>query len=89
MHEDEQEVISEVADGGFHIISLNRQKKLNALNLDMIRQLARCANTLQGDPTAKLLLLKGNGERAFCAGGQLLHPRDLGVEKHLNQCFIR
>jgi len=46
---------------------LNRPTKLNSLNLDMVRDLAR---GLEQAPPG-LLILEGAGDRAFCAGGDV------------------
>lgn len=52
-------------------ITLNRPTALNALSFDMIvqlrRQLQRCAR----DADVRVVLLKGAGDKAFCAGGDI------------------
>ena len=48
-------------------VSLNRPGKLNALNMDMIRGIARAAKELQQDRDVAAVILRGEG-RAFCAG---------------------
>lgn len=53
------------------VIELNRPKMLNALNMDMCAEIkthlldAACASTTAA------VLIKGNGGRAFCAGGDV------------------
>ncbi len=58
--------------GGLAVGTLNRPKALNALTLEMCvtydRQLAAWA----ADERVRAVLVKGAGERAFCAGGDVL-----------------
>src|SRR5260221_8570117 len=58
-------------EGGHGIGTLNRPKALNALTLGMYRvfdpQLVRWGK----DPSVQALMVRGAGERAFCAGGDV------------------
>ena len=74
--------------GGLGVITLNRPKALNTLSLAMYRvfdpQLLAWAN----DPGVQALLVRGAGDRAFCAGGDVRaiydarhHPRGAGDYK--------
>lgn len=51
------------------IITLNRQKALNAINLDMVRQIYAAVN--KWESTKSLVIVKGAGEKSFCAGGDV------------------
>ncbi|KAJ7371315.1 hypothetical protein OS493_026960 [Desmophyllum pertusum] len=53
------------------VITLNRPKALNALNLNMIRQMYPVLQKWDVDPAVSLVLIKGTGDRAFCAGGDV------------------
>ncbi|XP_012786982.2 3-hydroxyisobutyryl-CoA hydrolase, mitochondrial [Ochotona princeps] len=53
------------------VITLNRPKFLNALNIDMIRQIHAQLKKWEQDPGTFLILIKGAGEKAFCAGGDI------------------
>jgi len=53
------------------VITLNRPKALNALNLNMIRQIYPVLQKWDVDPGVSLVLIKGTGDRAFCAGGDV------------------
>jgi enoyl-CoA hydratase len=57
--------------GGLVIVTLNRPRALNALTFDMCRALHHGLARWQADSTAHAVLIKGAGERAFCAGGDL------------------
>lgn len=63
--------ISFSEDGGLASIALNRPKALNALTHDMIRALAPKLDRWEDDDAVKAILIKGAGEKAFCAGGDV------------------
>ena len=51
--------------------TLNRPEALNALTLDMVRAFEARLAAWQEDPEVQAVLVKGAGERAFCAGGDV------------------
>lgn len=53
-----------------HLI-LNRPEGLNALNLEMVRQLTRQLKRWAHDDSVQAVVLRGSGDRAFCAGGDV------------------
>jgi enoyl-CoA hydratase/carnithine racemase len=57
--------------GGVAQITLNRPAKMNALNPEMIVRLARCWQEVEADPSVRVAILTGAGERTFCAGADL------------------
>lgn len=50
---------------------LNRPAGLNALTLEMIQLLQQQLDSWRDDDNIKAVVLRGNGERAFCAGGDI------------------
>ena len=56
---------------GIWELVLNRPRGLNTLNLEMIRRLQQALNAARTDAGCRLVLLRGAGERGFCAGGDL------------------
>ena len=52
-------------------ITLNRPAALNALSLDMILQLRELLGRSAADPEIYAVLMRGAGEKAFCAGGDI------------------
>lgn len=58
------------------VITLNRPKQLNALNLSMIRKITPQLRTWETDPSIDMVLIRGTGEQAFCAGGDIKAIRD-------------
>lgn len=53
-----------------HIL-LNRPAALNSVNLNMVRLLTAALDELAGDETVVSVLISGEGEKAFCAGGDI------------------
>lgn len=53
------------------LITLNRPKALNALNLNMIRTMHPVLKEWEKDPNINVIVMKGSGEKAFCAGGDV------------------
>ncbi|MCM2321424.1 MAG: enoyl-CoA hydratase/isomerase family protein [Pseudomonas sp.] len=52
-------------------LTLNRPAGLNALNLEMIRLLWQQLQAWEHDAQVLAVVLRGNGEEAFCAGGDI------------------
>ena len=60
------------ADGArIGIATLDAPKALNALNLPMIEVLGEQLHSWASDPGVVCVLLRGNGAKAFCAGGDV------------------
>lgn len=57
--------------GGLGIITLNRPRALNALSLGMIRALDRAVIDFARDDAIGAVVIRGAGEKAFCAGGDV------------------
>ena len=57
-------------DGAVLRVTLNRPDKLNALNLQLVTELAEVAADVRWDGTVRAVLLTGSG-RAFCTGADL------------------
>lgn len=57
--------------GAVGVITLNRPKALNALTHDMIRSLRAALESWANDDDIGAVVLCGEGERAFCAGGDI------------------
>ncbi|KAI1321778.1 hypothetical protein EDD11_000054 [Mortierella claussenii] len=62
---------------------LNRPKALNALNLSMVRNMTPQLQAWDASDLCKVIVIKGSGERAFCAGGDVRHVVQLANDgKH-------
>lgn len=60
------------------LVILNRPQALNALNLSMVRQLEPQLRAWAADDAIKAVAIRGAGDRAFCAGGDIRALHDLG-----------
>lgn len=65
-----QAITYEVAD---HIarITLNQPERRNALSDRMVAELLDAFDRVKADPQARVIVLTGAGDKAFCAGGDL------------------
>ncbi|MDE1166200.1 MAG: enoyl-CoA hydratase/isomerase family protein [Pseudomonas sp.] len=80
-------------------LTLNRPAGLNALTLDMVRALQSYLDTWASDPHIRAVVLRGSGDKAFCAGGDIralyeshkaghaLHEQFFTEEYALDQCL--
>jgi enoyl-CoA hydratase len=58
-------------DAGLAIITLNRPRALNALTYPMVQEMTRRLEKGTGDPDVRVVMIRGAGERGFCAGGDI------------------
>lgn len=69
----------EEREGSAVVLTLNRPKSLNALNLSMVRSLTPKYKNWHANPSQDLVVvMKGAGGKAFCAGGDIRAMYDLG-----------
>jgi enoyl-CoA hydratase len=60
------------------IVTLNRPKALNALNSNMVALIHPQLVAWAADPSVELVIVRGAGEKAFCAGGDIRQLHDWG-----------
>lgn len=70
MSETERPVLAAVRNHIGHL-TLNRPAGLNAVNLEMVRLLDQQLRAWAVDPAIHAVVLRANGEKAFCAGGDI------------------
>ena len=58
-------------EGSVGVIRLNRPKAINAVTLEMFRDIDKALDAFEADPAVGLILLEGAGERGLCAGGDI------------------
>lgn len=64
------------------LISLDRPAVMNAINLDLARHLSQAWNDFQDDNTLRVLIITGQGDRAFCVGADLKERSQIGQDFH-------
>lgn len=60
------------------VITLNRPKALNALNLPMVRKIS--SKLTEWENQKSFVIIKGSGEKAFCAGGDVRAIAESGLK---------
>ena len=65
------------------ILTITRPEVLNALNFELLKQLKEAFLDFKQDPEARILIITGQGEKAFCAGADIqeLRGRHILAEK--------
>jgi len=80
-------------EGGVATVTLNRPQALNAFTLDMYRRFDPMLRAWADDPGIRAVLIRGAGERAFCAGGDVRAIYDAGRgisgDRSLTSVFFR
>jgi enoyl-CoA hydratase/carnithine racemase len=84
-----EQLVSCRVEEGVAVVTLNNPP-LNVVTLELTRELERTLDRLAADPTARVLVLTGAGERAFCAGSDVkefpdLMARGVAVEKKMRK----
>jgi len=77
--EAEQEIISKSQLAARHLI-MNRPKRLNALNRNMINAMRPQLEAWEKSDLAKVVLLKSSGGKGFCAGGDVRTVIELAAQ---------
>ena len=56
---------------GAILLTINRPDALNALNLDVLKEIESTVSALEKDPSNRLLIITGSGKKAFIAGADI------------------
>ena len=83
------QTISLKKEGGIATIVLNRPEKMNAMNRQMMEELAEVVSDIEQDDDVRVVILTGAG-RAFCAGADLTEPAlSPGTSPEESRLFIK
>jgi enoyl-CoA hydratase/carnithine racemase len=74
-------------DGGVARITLNRPDVRNALSRTMVEELEAALAAAEADGAARVIVLAGAGDRAFCAGADLKGVGDRGTTLQARESF--
>lgn len=58
-------------EDGIAVITINRPEKLNAMNIDTIKELGEVVDQVEKDDNVRCLIITGAGEKAFSAGADI------------------
>ncbi len=53
------------------VLTINRPESLNALNLEVLDEMGKAFDSLEGDADTRVLVITGAGNKAFVAGGDI------------------
>jgi enoyl-CoA hydratase/carnithine racemase len=72
-------VLHEITADGIMVVTLNRPERLNALDVPGKEQLGGLWKTAAADPDVRVIVLRGAGEKAFCAGSDIKEIQRTGT----------
>jgi len=75
----------ELDDGGIATLTLNRPEVRNAINLEMIQELTAALGELSRDEKVRVLILRGEGAKAFAGGADIGQLRERRTQDALQQ----
>ena len=64
-------VLFDKPEDGVVVLTLNRPEKLNALSTALLGELSAALDAAEADPSARIVVLTGAGEKAFAAGADI------------------
>ena len=79
-------LVVDVAEGVARV-TLNRPEVRNALDEALLGELDSALRRLEDDPAARVIVLRGAGDRAFCAGADLKRVGDRGTTLQARESF--
>ena len=83
----EESVVLLEHEGPLSILTIQRPKVLNALNVEVLRALRRAIDNVSGRGETRCLILTGAGEKAFVAGADIAAMQ--GMTRRDAQSFAR
>ena len=78
--EDTGAVLYNVTPDGIAVITINRPDQRNALNKEVREALTAAWHRFEADDSARIAILTGTGDKAFCAGGDLKEMVETGMK---------
>ena len=79
-------LLTSVRDGVARV-TLNRPDARNALSRTLIAELRAALAAMEADPSARVIVLSGAGDKAFCAGADLKGVGDRGTTLQARESF--
>jgi enoyl-CoA hydratase len=71
-------LLLEIRDG-IAILKINRPKALNALNSETLDELKHAGDTINANKDAWVVVITGEGDKAFIAGADILEMKDMNA----------
>ena len=82
------ELVKYWVEDGVAWVVINRPEALNALNAEAYRQLREALRRAEEDEGVKVVVLRGEGDKAFCAGADVkdfLDAKPVDVRRHVEE----
>ncbi len=73
-------VLYDLREPGVAVITISRPEQRNCLSLEVREGLFAAWTQFEGDDAARIAILTGSGEKAFCAGGDLKEMVEKGLK---------
>jgi enoyl-CoA hydratase len=70
------------------IVTLNREKVLNAFDWESLHRLQAVVTEFEKDAACKVMILTGAGEKAFCVGADLKDLKVMSREETIEWCLL-
>lgn len=67
-------------DGGWATVTLRRGDRMNALSRALLHELRDAFTALAGERAVRVVVLTGEGDKAFCAGADLKERRSMSTD---------
>jgi enoyl-CoA hydratase len=71
-----ENILIESVEPGIRVIKISRPAQLNALNTATLRELSAALQEQANDPTCRVIVLTGAGEKSFIAGADISEMKD-------------
>lgn len=75
-----QQILADIIDGTLQV-TINRSEKMNALNREVLADLANAISFASNSPEVRAVLITGAGEKAFVAGADIAEFKDYGLSE--------
>lgn len=83
-----ENIIYEKPQPEIGILTLNRPKSYNALNVAMILELETFWRERLYDMETRVIILRGNGEKGFCAGLDMKETKEKAPEQSVEEFYL-
>jgi len=74
-------ILTEVDENGILLITINRESKLNALNMELLKEIDQALQAEKENAKVKGAIITGKGEKAFAAGADIAEFAGFNLEE--------
>ena len=75
-------IVYETLEPGIGMLTLNRPNTYNAVSQRMMEELEHCWSERENDVDTRVILLRGSGDKGFCAGLDMKEA--MQIQEHMN-----